>query len=75
MYTEVQVRDERKNAYSDFDQIEVGRWFVDEYGNLFCKIDDAYNCLNALSAGGSQEEFAPNEFARPIKKLTFILEE
>ena len=75
MYTEVQVRDERKNVWSDFSDVEVGRWFVDEYGNLFCKLNDDFNCENALSAGGSMEEFAPNEFARPIKKLTFILEE
>ena len=75
MYTDVQVRDERKNVWGEFDQIEVGRWFVDEYGNLYCKLTDEYGCMNALSAGGSQEEFAPTEFARPIKKLTFILEE
>ena len=75
MYTEIQVRDERKNVWGEFDQIEVGRWFVDEYGNLYCKLVNDYNCNNALSAGGSQEEFAPNEFARPIKKLAFIIEE
>jgi hypothetical protein len=75
MYTEVQVRDERKGMWSEFDQIDVGCWFVDEYGNLYCKLIDAYDCENTLSASGSQEEFAPNEFARPIKKLSFIIEE
>lgn len=75
MYTNVQVRDERKNVWGEFDQIEVGCWFVDEYENLYCKLsnNEGENALRATS--GELEEFAPNEFARPIKKLTFVLEE
>ena len=75
MLTNVQVRDERTNVWGEFRHIEVGCWFVDEYGNLYCKISDDVAEENALSASGSMEEFTPNEFARAIKRLAFIIEE
>lgn len=75
MSTNVNVRDERQFNHHTFGEIGYGSWFVDEYGNLYCKLNNGED-ENALCAtSGDLEEFAPNEFAQPIKKLTFILEE
>ena len=75
MSTKVNVRDERKSTLSTFDEVERGSWFVDEYGDLFFKLNngEGENALHATS--GTLENFTPDECARPIKKLTFILQE
>lgn len=75
MFTAVKVCDERENKWVEFERVGVGCWFVDEYGDLYCKLTNEYDCENALSANGDKEEFAPDDFTKPIKKLTFTIKE
>lgn len=75
MSTSVNVRDVRSSTLNTFNEVECGSWFVDEYGGLYCKLynRDGENAFSAIN--GNLEEFGSDEFAQPIKKLTFFLEE
>lgn len=75
MSTKVNVRDERQFNLCTFDEVECGSWFLDESENLYCKSSDSEGECALRATTGDLEEFAPDEFVRPIKKLTFVLEE